>query len=139
MVAFWLENHMIADTIENWHQLIKAGNPDLLNDLLADDVVFHSPVMYTPQEGKPLVKMYLTAAFHVLLPNDFKYLRQVIDKDHAMLEFQADIDGIVINGIDMITINEAGKIVDFKVMLRPLKALNVVQAKMFELLEQSKQ
>ncbi|TDR22341.1 nuclear transport factor 2 family protein [Marinicella litoralis] len=125
----------IQQTIKNWHQLIKAADPEKLNELLADEVVFHSPVMHTPQAGKPLVKMYLTAAFHVLLPNQFQYLRQVLDDNQAVLEFQAEIDGLIINGVDMIACNDAGQITDFKVMLRPLKALNLVQQKMFELLQ----
>ena len=127
---------MISPTIKQWHHIIEAGNPDLLNDLLADDVVFHSPVMHTPQVGKPLVKMYLTAAFHVLLPNQFMYLREIIAGENAVLEFQAEIDGITINGVDMITVNKDGQIIDFKVMLRPFKALTLVQEKMIELLKQ---
>ncbi len=130
-----MKNQPIEKTIANWHQLIKAGDPEQLNDLLADEVVFHSPVMHTPQAGKPLVKMYLTAAFHVLLPNQFKYLRQVLDGNQAVLELQAEIDGLLINGVDMIECNDLGQITDFKVMLRPLKALNLVQQKMFELLK----
>ncbi len=130
-----MKNQPIEKTITNWHQLINDSDPEQLNDLLADEVVFHSPVMHTPQTGKPLVKMYLTAAFHVLLPNQFKYLRQVIDGNQAVLEFQAEIDGLVINGVDMIACNDLGQITDFKVMLRPLKALSLVQQKMFELLQ----
>ncbi len=122
-------------TIEQWHQIIQDGNPDQLNEILADEVVFHSPVLHTPQVGKPLVKMYLTAAFHVLLPNDFKYLREVFDGNQAVLEFQAEIDGLIINGVDMIEFNDQGLIIDFKVMLRPLKALTLVQQKMYELLQ----
>jgi hypothetical protein len=134
-----MRNQPIHKTIENWHQLIKAGDPEQLNDLLADEVVFHSPVMHQPQAGKPLVKMYLTAAFHVLLPNQFKYLRQVLDGNQAVLEFQAEIDGLMINGVDMIECNDIGQITDFKVMLRPLKALSLVQEKMFELLKKHPQ
>ena len=134
-----MRNQPIHKTIENWHQLIKTGDPEQLNDLLADEVVFHSPVMHKPQAGKPLVKMYLTAAFHVLLPNQFKYLRQVLDGNQAVLEFQAEIDGLMINGVDMIECNDIGQITDFKVMLRPLKALSLVQEKMFELLKKHPQ
>ncbi len=126
----------ISTAINHWHQIIQAGEPDQLNDLLAAEVVFHSPVLHTPQVGKPLVKMYLTAAFHVLLPNKFTYLREVHDGNHAVLEFQAEIDGLIINGVDMIECNDQGQITDFKVMLRPLKALTLVQQKMFELLQQ---
>lgn len=130
-----MTNQPIEKTIKNWHHLIEQGDPEQLNELLADEVLFHSPVMHTPQTGKALVKMYLTAAFYVLLPNQFKYLRQIIDGNHAVLEFQAEIDGIKINGVDMIECNDLGQIIDFKVMLRPLKAVNLVQQKMFELLK----
>lgn len=128
----------IKVTIEKWHQLIKHKDPEQLNDLLADTVVFHSPVLHTPQVGKALTKMYLTAAFYVLLPNNFNYLKQVLDGNHAVLEFQTEIEGIVVNGVDIITCNDEGKIIDFKVMIRPLKALTLVQNKMFELLQQAK-
>lgn len=132
-----MKTQIIEKTINHWHQLIKDGDPEQLNHLLANEVVFHSPVMHTPQAGKPLVKMYLTAAFHVLLPNQFQYVRQVLDGNQAVLEFKAVIDGLVINGVDMIECDENGIITDFKVMLRPLKALNLVQQKMFELLKQA--
>lgn len=127
---------MIEKTIKNWHHIIQTGSPNLLDDLLAEDVVFHSPVMHSPQSGKPLVKMYLSAAFHVLIPNQFTYLREITDGHHAMLEFQAEIEGTTINGVDIITCDSEGKITDFKVMLRPLKAITLVQQKMQELLQQ---
>lgn len=127
---------VIHTTVDQWHQVLQQSDLNGLNDLLADEVVFHSPVLHTPQVGKPLVKMYLRAAFHVLVPNGFKYLREVLSGHHAALEFQAEIDGIVINGVDLIECNEHGQIIDFKVMLRPLKALQLVQQKMHELLSQ---
>ncbi len=132
-----MKSHPIKQAIETWHHIANSKNLELLNDLLDDDVVFHSPVLHTPQEGKSLTKMYLTAAFSVLLPNDFKYLRQVIDGHNAALEFQANFDGIIINGVDIIECNDAGQITDFKVMLRPLKALTLVQNKMFEVLKKT--
>ena len=96
--------------------------------------MFHSPVVHTPQEGRDKVFAYLHAASHVLGGDDFRYLREIVDGDQAMLEFQSSLDGIQINGVDIITWNEEGKISDFKVMVRPLKAINKVWEKMAEML-----
>ena len=101
-------------------------------------VVFHSPVVHTPQEGKPITTLYLAAAMHVLNNDNFKYLREITSDNHAVLEFQTEIDGIVINGVDMITWREDGRIIDFKVMLRPLKAINLIHRMMGEMLEKLK-
>ena len=128
---------IIEQTIKHWHQLLDAKDPKQLKDLLADDVVFHSPVLHTPQKGKALTTMYLSAAFYVLTNSDFKYKREVLQNNQAVLEFETIIDGIVINGVDMIECDELGKITDFKVLVRPLKGLQMLQQKMFELLEKS--
>src|SRR3990167_11118320 len=111
-----------------------GGDPQTLRDLLAEDAVFHSPVVHTPQAGRDKVFAYLHAASHVLGGDDFRYLREIVDGDQAMLEFQTSLDGIQINGVDIITWNEDGKIIDFKVMVRPLKAINKVWEKMGEML-----
>jgi hypothetical protein len=98
----------------------------LLADLLADDAVFHSPVVHTPQAGKAIVMAYLVAAAHVLGNDKFHYVRELVDGDEMMLEFVTEIDGTHINGVDIIRFNSEGKISDFKVMVRPLKAINKV-------------
>ncbi len=125
---------MIQNTLEQWHQLLASKDPSGLQSLLADDVVFHSPVVHSPQEGKPITTMYLTAAMQVLGNPSFKYLREVASGQDAILEFETEIDGVHINGVDMIRCNDAGQIVDFKVMLRPLKAANMVHRMMGQLL-----
>ena len=125
---------MIENTIKAWHQVIENNSENQLDDLLADNVVFHSPVVHTPQEGKGATKMYLMAALYTLGNDNFKYVREILDGTHAVLEFSTEIDGISINGVDMISCNDDGKIVDFKVMLRPLKAINIVHQKMGEML-----
>ena len=124
----------VAQTIKQWHQLLSTKNLDALNEILHKDVVFHSPVVHTPQKGKAITKMYLSAAFYVLLPNGFKYLREILDGNHAVLEFEAVIDGITINGVDMIECNDDGEIIDFKVMVRPAKAMDKIQQKMAAML-----
>tara|TARA_Y100000815_G_scaffold193734_1_gene177178 strand:+ start:384 stop:773 length:390 start_codon:yes stop_codon:yes gene_type:complete len=122
--------------MERWHKVVEAQDPSGLADLLADEVVFHSPVVHTPQVGKAITTLYLSAAFKTLnAPGHFRYLREIVDGNNAVLEFQTEIDGITINGIDMIQWNDDGKIVDFKVMVRPLKAVNAIHAAMGRMLE----
>lgn len=124
--------------LDNWHRLVREHDPAGLDALLADDVVFHSPVVHTPQRGKPLTRLYLGAAFQVFFNPSFRYVRELQHGDHAVLEFETEIDGIVVNGVDMLTWNAAGQIVDFKVMLRPLKAVNLIHQKMGQMLEAMK-
>lgn len=121
--------------IERWHQLVASGNPDGLDELLADDAVFHSPVLFKPQHGKALTQLYLSAAFQVLFNGSFRYVREIVGERDAMLEFECEIDGIVINGVDIIRWDSSGKITEFKVMLRPLKAIMLVKDKMAAMLE----
>jgi len=124
--------------LETWHRLVRTSDPAGLWDLLAEDAVFHSPVVHTPQRGRQLAFWYLAAAFKVFFNDSFRYVREVVDGQHAVLEFQTEIDGIVVNGVDMITWNDDGRIVDFKVMLRPLKAINLIHQKMAQMLETSR-
>ena len=111
--------------IAAWHAYMESGgDPALLSALLSEDAVFHSPVVHTPQIGKAKVMMYLLSAAKVLGNDSFSYVREIVDGNEAMLEFTADIDGILVNGIDLIRFDESIKIIDFKVMVRPLKAVN---------------
>jgi hypothetical protein len=128
---------MIEDTIARWHQLVDSNDPTGLVDLLADDATFHSPVVFTPQEGKAKTQMYLTAAFFVFFNDNFKYVREVIGPSDAVLEFETVIDGITVNGVDMISWGEDGRITDFKVMLRPLKGVNIIHQMMAEMLKKA--
>jgi hypothetical protein len=124
----------LSDPIKTWHRLVENRNVDGLEELLADEAVFHSPVVHTPQVGKAITKKYLAAAFQVFFNDSFRYVRALQDDRDAVLEFEVQLDGITINGVDMIKWNEAGKITEFKVMLRPLKAVNLIQQKMAEML-----
>ncbi|MCK0154206.1 nuclear transport factor 2 family protein [Alcanivorax sp. S6407] len=121
-----------------WHEVVKTKNLDLLKDLIADDAVFHSPLVHTPQEGKPLTLAYLTAAMHVLANDSFHYVREVSEGNHSVLEFALELDDIAVNGVDMITWNDDGKIIDFKVMVRPYKAIESVRTRMAAMLEKLK-
>lgn len=127
-----------TDTVAAWHDIARRRDLRGLDRLLADNVVFHSPVVHTPQAGKSLTKLYLAGAFHVLLNDSFRYVREVIGERDAILEFKVTIDGIEVNGVDMIRWNDEGLIEEFKVMLRPLKAINLVHQRMGAMLEDMK-
>jgi hypothetical protein len=122
-------------TLATWHELVASRNAKGLNALLADNVVFHSPVVHSPQIGKAITAQYLSAAFHVFFNESFKYIREVAGPRDAVLEFQVQIDGITVNGVDMLQWDEEGKIVEFKVMIRPLKAVNLIHQKMAAMLQ----
>jgi hypothetical protein len=141
----------IASTgLEAWHRVVRNMSDETLDEILADDVVFHSPVVHSPQEGRALTKLYLMAAFNVLpgepkaaegskkTKSKFGYVREVIGDQDVVLEFMTEIDGITINGVDMIHFNDDGKISDFKVMIRPLKAIQKIHAQMAAMLESLK-
>ncbi len=111
--------------VKRWHDYMTSGaDADLLGSMLAEDAVFHSPVVHSPQVGKAKVMLYLLSAAKVLGGDGFRYVRELIDGNDACLEFEAEIDGIHINGIDLIRFDDAGLIKDFKVMVRPVKAVN---------------
>jgi quercetin dioxygenase-like cupin family protein len=123
------------DTLAVWHATVQQRDPLLLDDLLAEDVVFHSPVVHKPQLGKALTALYLRGALHVLGGADqFRYVRQIVGERDALLEFTSEIDGVHINGIDLIAWNADGRITDFKVMVRPMKAMQALHAAMGALL-----
>jgi len=125
-----------ASGVAAWHRLVDARSPDGLDALLADDVVFLSPIVHTPQVGRAITNAYLTAAFHVLFNDTFRYVREIVGDDSAALEFETEIDGIQINGVDLIRFDADGRIVEFKVMVRPLKAIQRVHAMMKQRLGQ---
>ena len=126
------------DPVEIWHRALKAKDTRLLDTLLADDCVFVSPVVHTPQNGKKITKAYLTAAFFVFGNETFRYVRQIVGTRDAMLEFELAVDGIAINGVDILHWNDAGQVTEFKVMIRPLKAINLIHQKMGAALASSK-
>ena len=141
---------MIHTVMDNWNAHLRGEFPGGLDELLHDDCVFLSPIVFTPQRGKELTKLYLGAAGNVL-PGDsdagegggapdpdraFRYTKRVLDGNHAVLEFETFIGDTQVNGVDIITCDDDGKIVEFKVMIRPLKAINLVHANMKAMLEQ---
>jgi SnoaL-like domain len=126
---------MSIDTLAEWHRLVREHQPEGLDALLADTVVFHSPIVHKPQVGKTLALGYLQAAFNVFFNPSFHYVREVAGARDAVLEFSVLIDGITVNGVDMIHWNEEGRIDDFKVMIRPLQAVNLIHQKMAAMLQ----
>lgn len=126
---------MTPDTITRWHRLVDTRDADGLDALLAEDAVFHSPVVYTPQVGKAVTRAYLAAALAVFINDSFCYRRALYGENDAVLEFDVELDGIAVNGVDMIRWNAEGRITEFKVMLRPLKAVTLVHEKMTAMLQ----
>lgn len=121
--------------IEHWHQIVERRSPADLEGFLAAEVVFHSPVVHKPVHGRPAASRYLAAAFAVFFNDSFRYVRQIVGATDAMLEFEVTIDGVLVNGVDIIEWNDEGKVTGFKVMIRPLKAINVVHQRMAAMLE----
>jgi len=136
---------MIHKFIEKWHAHLRGEFPGGLDELLADDVVFLSPIVFTPQEGKEITKLYLGAAGNTLggskddgtgkKKSKFKYTKEVLSGNHAVLEFESEIEGKYTNGVDIITLNDEGKIIEFRVMIRPLQAVNAIHKQMAAMLE----
>jgi hypothetical protein len=123
-----------------WHTVALSRDADAIGKVLHDDCIFESPVVHTPQKGKAITAKYLAAAGHTLGNSDFEYVGEWLSskpgENSAILEFRTVMDGIAVNGIDMITCDDDGLITHFKVMVRPLKAVNMLHAKMGEMLAQ---
>lgn len=125
---------MTSLALDEWHKIVRNRDPHALSEILSDEVIFHSPVVHTPQLGKGITSKYLVAAVLVFGNEHFRYVREIVGDSDAVLEFETEIDGIVVNGVDMIKWDADGKITEFKVMVRPLKAINLIHQKMGELL-----
>jgi hypothetical protein len=121
---------MIPPAIERWEHIVKSRDMDLLDQLLADDVVFESPVVHTPQVGRAITRTYLVAALQVLTGPEFRYVGRWLSEQSAVLEFETQLAGLTINGVDIISWNSEDRINRFKVMVRPLKAINAVHQAM---------
>lgn len=137
---------MSKQNLDNWHKHLKGELEGGLDTLLHDDCVFYSPIVFSPQKGKDLTKMYLGAAGNTFSEGDkdkavggskseFGYIKEIVSDNHIVLEFESKIEGKYINGIDMMTFDDDGKITEFKVMIRPLQAINMMHAKMKAMLE----
>ncbi len=123
------------DLIHKWHEVINSDDMNALDNIIAEEAVFSSPVVFTPMEGKEITMMYLHAAGQSFNMEKFRYTKEIHDGMNSVLEFETYIDDISVNGIDMIEWNQDGMISNFKVMIRPFKAVQKVQEKMVEALE----
>ena len=130
-------NNIFIGFLAQWHKAIGSGDPSQIGSLLADDVVFYSPVVHTPQRGKYITMMYLAGAGQVL-KDGFEYQQKIIQGREAAMVFTCKIEDIEVEGIDIIELNEEGLITSFKVMIRPLKAVHKVHEQMGKLLEANK-
>jgi len=117
-------------TVEAWHNFVRTKDSSVFLEVLADNVSFHSPVVHTPQKGKAITLAYLEAALDVFSNSGFSYARELVSERDAILEFNANINDVLINGVDMIKWDDEGKITEFKVMVRPLKAVNMIHQAM---------
>jgi hypothetical protein len=125
---------MLDNPIEQWHRIVLTQDPAGLSDWLAD-AVFHSPVAYAPQHGREAVSRYLIAALRVFFNPSFRCVRKILGTSDGIYEFETTIEGVSINALDLITWNSAGRAVEFKVMVRPLKAIHLTQQRMTAMLE----
>lgn len=114
------------EPISAWHRILQQRDISQLEALLADDAVFYSPIVFKPQPGRQLVCFYLSAALKILVTPQFRYVSEICGERQAALEFVTELEGIQVNGVDLIRWNDRGLISEFKVMLRPLKAINLV-------------
>lgn len=128
------ETRLNEHPVARWHRLVTTRDPRGLDALLDEEAVFISPIVHTPQRGKALTAAYLGAAFQVFINPSFRYVREIVGESDAALEFETEIDGITVNGVDLIQWNTAGRIVEFKVMVRPLKAINLIHERMAAML-----
>ena len=121
--------------LKKWHEGLTSNDPKLLDEILDESCVFTSPIVFKPIEGKEMSKLYLMGAGQTFDMDRFKYVRELVDGLDSVLEFETYIGDISVNGVDIIRWNDEGKIIDFKVMIRPLQAIGALQKKMSEALE----
>lgn len=118
--------------LDKWYAYLKSHDRAALWELLHPDAVFESPVVHTPQRGRDIAFKYLSSAEKVLGGPGFAYRGEWRNATGAVLEFETEIDGIRINGVDIIAFDAEGRITNFKVMVRPLKAINLLHRLMAE-------
>ncbi|HEY2346360.1 MAG TPA: nuclear transport factor 2 family protein [Xanthomonadaceae bacterium] len=126
---------MSIHPIAAWHRIARNRDLAALDALLDDGAVFVSPVVHASQHGRKITLMYLAAAFQVFFNPTFRYVREIVGGNDAMLEFETEIDGVLVNGVDIIRWNDSGRIVEFKVMIRPLKAIQLIHERMAAMLQ----
>ena len=129
---------MMNEPISKWHDVVKNRDYNLLTEILHNDVIFYSPVVYSPQRGKDITLKYLAAASEVFNSSNFQYIKEINNQNFASLEFTLTIDDTEINGIDLISWDDTGLITEFKVFIRPLQGVNLIHKLMQQMLENFK-
>lgn len=124
----------MTDTLQLWHKFVATQDATILNEILADNVQFHSPFVWKPKDGKAITTVILTTVTQVF--QEFRYVREILDGNNWALEFEAKIGELTLRGVDLIQLNEDGLIIDFEVMVRPANALQVLGLEMSRRLEQ---
>ena len=125
--------------LKKWHEGLKSNDPKLLDEILDESCIFTSPIVFKPIVGKEMSKLYLMGAGQTFDMDRFEYVRELVDGLDSVLEFETYIGDISVNGVDIIRWNDEGKIIDFKVMIRPLQAIGALQKKMSEALDKLSQ
>lgn len=126
----------MIDSLQLWHKFVETQDAAILNELLAENVQFHSPFVWKPKDGKVITTVILTTVTQVF--KEFRYVREILDENNWALEFEAKIGDLTLRGVDLIQINEDGQIIDFEVMVRPANALQTLGLEMSRRLEQKK-
>ena len=126
---------MAPNVVAVWHEAVTKNDLTAFEAIVADDAVFESPALHTPQVGKAMVSMYLRGAMMVLNNGSFRYVEEWLSARSAVLEFEATVDGLLVNGVDILRWNDEGRVTSFKVMVRPFKGLTALMAAMKKLLE----
>jgi hypothetical protein len=129
-----MKNSLNRRIIDDWHRVALSGDCTALDGMIHEDAVFESPVVHTPQRGKSVTIKYLTAAVAAINNPSTEFVGEWSGDKSVIVEFKSEIEGIAINGIDMIRFDETGLITHFKVMIRPLKAVNLIHRKVGEML-----
>lgn len=129
---------MSAEGINDWHTFLRTGDVDILERMLADDCVFESPVMHTPSLGKAKTREYMIAAQKLVGSPDLEFVQEFDMGDRAVVEFSVDLNGVTINGVDLIKWNEQGQVTHFKVMVRPLKAMQAMSDAMMAMMQRER-
>ena len=122
--------HDLPKPVADWHQIVRQRDAAALGAWLAEEVVFHSPVVHTPQRGRAITTLYLGAALQVFINPSFRYVREIVGARDAALEFEVEIDGTLVNGVDLLRWDDDGRIVEFKVLIRPLQAIQLIHQMM---------
>ncbi len=121
-------------TYQLWHEFVKTPDAKILQEILADEVKFHSPFVWKPKHGKMMAMGILLTVTEVF--QDFRYIREIREGNQWCLEFEAKVGEFSLRGVDLIALDDDGKIIDFEVMIRPANALQALGAEVGKRLQE---